>query len=117
MINCIDCGKAMEHVSTTPGKAWHEASYRCNNGCRMTATVETTYSYDFSKDADEAERKLGEREAKSRPATEEAKEPKPEDFATVGECTEALTDFQALRHRVALADCRRGNRQKEPTAR
>jgi hypothetical protein len=46
------------------------------------------------KRADEAERKLGEREAKSRPATEEAKEPKPEDFATVGEYTEALTDFK-----------------------
>jgi len=47
------------------------------------------------KRADEAERKLRDVEAKSRPATvEEPKEPKPEDFATVALYTDALVDFK-----------------------
>lgn len=44
--------------------------------------------------AELAERKLAEVEAKSRPATVEVKEPKPEDFATVALYTDALVDFK-----------------------
>jgi hypothetical protein len=44
--------------------------------------------------AELAERKLAEAEAKSRPATVEVKEPKPEDFATVALYTDALVDFK-----------------------
>lgn len=44
--------------------------------------------------AEQAERRAAELEAKSRPATEEVKEPKPEDFATVALYTDALVDFK-----------------------
>lgn len=46
--------------------------------------------------AEQAEAKLREAEAKSRPATveKEDKPPKPEDFATVAEYTDALTDYK-----------------------
>ena len=46
MLNCIDCRKVMEHVETVGGEAWSEARYKCPK-CRMRATVETSFSYDF----------------------------------------------------------------------
>lgn len=47
-----------------------------------------------TKRAEQAEAKLREIEAQSRPATVEVKEPKPEDFATVAEYTEALVNHK-----------------------
>lgn len=45
--------------------------------------------------AEKLQRELEEERAKSRPATEKAKEPKPEDFATVAEYSRALAKFWA----------------------
>lgn len=68
------------------------------------------------KRAEEAERKLAERDPKSRPDSDkDSKEPKAEDFKTVGEYAEALAEYK-VEKKFAEREAKRDQEQREQAA-
>lgn len=69
------------------------------------------------KRAEEAERKLAERDSKSRPDSDkDSKEPKAEDFKTVGEYTDALVEYR-LEKKWAEREAKQVQERQEQAAR
>ena len=66
--------------------------------------------------AEKLQRELEEERAKSRPATDKAKEPKPEDFATVAEYTDALVKYRVAETLKAEREQQEQQRQADERA-